>query len=253
MTMVRPKTLGEEKEDSEEEEEEIQIILTSKDPNETSGLIRWVFIIFSFKVCYCNTNINFRWNNSRKSFVKIKFAECMIDHLNIPSRTIEVESDIGKSQVSKFGIPDSFAGIMGWWCGELYLNILFQRMMRIECISRALWLKIQWLRSLRQKFTRTSFTQLRGELRQRCSNTVTNPCRQILFLCKVFLILSSWLRTLNVWIYFSDQSTLERLTPGRCMTPSWHLSRHIVWFNASHWRLGKQVCGCDFPPIRLCN
>lgn len=40
MTMVRPKTLGEEKEDSEEEEEEIQIVLTSKDPNETSGLIR---------------------------------------------------------------------------------------------------------------------------------------------------------------------------------------------------------------------
>ena len=60
-----------------------------------------------------DTKNNFRWNNSRKSFVKIKFAECMIDHLNIPSRTIEVESDIGKSQVSKFGIPDSFAGIMG--------------------------------------------------------------------------------------------------------------------------------------------
>ena len=38
--MVRPKTLGEEKEDSEEEEEEIQIVLTSKDPNETSRLIR---------------------------------------------------------------------------------------------------------------------------------------------------------------------------------------------------------------------
>ena len=45
MTMVRPKTLGEEKEDSEEEEEEIQIVLTSKDPNETSGLIRWTFNI----------------------------------------------------------------------------------------------------------------------------------------------------------------------------------------------------------------
>ena len=45
MTMVRPKTLGEEKEDSEEEEEEIQIILTSKDPNETSGLIRFALMI----------------------------------------------------------------------------------------------------------------------------------------------------------------------------------------------------------------
>ena len=35
----------------------------------------------------------------------------MIDHLNIPSRTIEVESDIGKNQVSKFGIHESFAGV----------------------------------------------------------------------------------------------------------------------------------------------
>ena len=52
----------------------------------------------------------FRWNNSRKYFVKIKFAESMIDHLNIPSRIIEVESDVGKNQVSKFGIPESFAG-----------------------------------------------------------------------------------------------------------------------------------------------
>ena len=39
--MVRPTTLGGEKEDSEEEEEEIQIVLTSKNPNETSKLIRF--------------------------------------------------------------------------------------------------------------------------------------------------------------------------------------------------------------------
>ena len=45
--MVRPKTLGEEKEDSEEEEEEIQIVLTSKDPNVTSRLIRWTLTIFN--------------------------------------------------------------------------------------------------------------------------------------------------------------------------------------------------------------
>ena len=41
----------------------------------------------------------------------MKFSESMIDHLNIPSRIIETESDRGKSQVSKFGIPDSFAGV----------------------------------------------------------------------------------------------------------------------------------------------
>ena len=40
LTMVRPKTLGAEKEDSEEEEEEIQIVLTSRDPNNVSRLIR---------------------------------------------------------------------------------------------------------------------------------------------------------------------------------------------------------------------
>ena len=223
MTMVRPKTLGEEKEDSEEEEEEIQIVLTSKDPNETSGLIRWTFKIFPCSLLLLQHQNYFSWNNSRKSFVKIKFAECMIDHLNIPSRTIEVESEIGKSQVSKFGIPDSFAG-QEWWCGEFYvqwLNILFQRMMRIECFSRASWLRLPWPRSLRQKFIRTSFTQLRGEPRQRCSNTMMNPCRPIPFQCKHF---SPFLDS-GFWIFVSDQSTLERLTPGRCMTPSWCLSR----------------------------
>ena len=51
MTMVRPKTLGEEKEDSEEEEEEIQIVLTSKNPNETSGLIRWAICLTM--LCWC--------------------------------------------------------------------------------------------------------------------------------------------------------------------------------------------------------
>ena len=43
----------------------------------------------------------------------MKFSESMIDHLNIPSRIIEAESERGKSQVSKFGIPDSFAGRYG--------------------------------------------------------------------------------------------------------------------------------------------
>ena len=38
--MVRPKTLGAEKEDSEEEEEEIQILLTSRNPNLTSRMIK---------------------------------------------------------------------------------------------------------------------------------------------------------------------------------------------------------------------
>ena len=41
----------------------------------------------------------------------MKFSESMIDHLNIPSRIIEAESERGKSQVSKFGIPESFAGV----------------------------------------------------------------------------------------------------------------------------------------------
>lgn len=40
--MVRPKTLGAEKEDSEEEEEEIQILLTSKNPNLTSRMIKYI-------------------------------------------------------------------------------------------------------------------------------------------------------------------------------------------------------------------
>ena len=41
LTFVRPKNLGREEEDSDDEEEEIHILLSSKNPNQTSKQIKW--------------------------------------------------------------------------------------------------------------------------------------------------------------------------------------------------------------------
>lgn len=38
--MVRPKNMGEQKEESDEEEQEIQILLTSRNPDDTSKPVR---------------------------------------------------------------------------------------------------------------------------------------------------------------------------------------------------------------------
>ena len=83
--MVRPRNMGEEQVESDEEEQEIQILLTSRNPNITSKPVKW--------------------NMERQAFSKMKMTESMIDHLMIESRTVMVESEEGRSQISLFGVP----------------------------------------------------------------------------------------------------------------------------------------------------
>ena len=40
----------------------------------------------------------------------MKFEEVMIDHLNINSTTIEIDTEMGKEQIEKYGFPEGYTG-----------------------------------------------------------------------------------------------------------------------------------------------
>ena len=41
-------------------------------------------------------------------------SEGMIDHLDLTSTTVDTESELGQTQIVKFGIPETIAGNLNW-------------------------------------------------------------------------------------------------------------------------------------------
>ena len=46
-----------------------------------------------------------RWSFQQGEYVPVEFVETMIDHLEIKSETVQVDSIEGHKQVGKYGIP----------------------------------------------------------------------------------------------------------------------------------------------------
>ena len=47
---------------------------------------------------------------NKEEYVSVTFVETMIDHLDLKSKIIEVETEEGREQVKKFGIPEPLLG-----------------------------------------------------------------------------------------------------------------------------------------------
>ena len=47
---------------------------------------------------------------NKEEYVSVTFVETMIDHLDLKSKIIEVETEEGREQVNKFGIPEPLLG-----------------------------------------------------------------------------------------------------------------------------------------------
>ena len=56
-------------------------------------------------------NASDRWNYEKKVFKKINFTEDMIDHMNISSRIVDLNSEEGKYQLENFLLPEQNSGI----------------------------------------------------------------------------------------------------------------------------------------------
>ena len=47
---------------------------------------------------------------NKKEYVSVLFEEAMINHLELESKIIEAETEEGREQVKKFGIPEPLQG-----------------------------------------------------------------------------------------------------------------------------------------------